>query len=343
MKLAYQPSLDGLRAIAILAVMGYHFARPLSPSGYLGVDVFFVLSGYLIASILLKEREASGTINYLGFLTRRAARLIPALVVLLVAYVILGPFLWPQWAARSWADAATAGLYLTNVRQALAPANDPLAHTWSLAIEEQFYVLFPLALTFLCRLPRASAGRLCIALWLGLTAARIACQVTIPGPLFYYATPLHGSGLTLGVGLALLAPTLRLGRVGLAALAVTLIAPTGFFGLPIPIFVAEACAALVVIDPPKVLAWEPLRRLGVVSYGVYLWHMPLAFALAPLLSALGMKALPAGALCVAASIGAGAISYRLVERRFLIAPRDSKSAGDLPVPAVAGTTAGRLW
>lgn len=322
--------------------MGYHFARPLTPSGYLGVDVFFVLSGYLIASILLKEREATRRIGYLAFLKRRAARLIPALAVLLAVYVTLGPLLWPEWAARRWSDAATAALYVTNVRQAIAPADDPLAHSWSLAIEEQFYVLFPLALAWLTRLSRARAGWLCIGLWLGLTVARIACQVSIPGPLFYYATPLHGSGLTLGVGLALLVPRLPFGRIGLAALGVTLMSPTGFFGLPIPILAAEACAALVVIDPPKVLAWEPLRRLGVVSYGVYLWHMPLAMALEPALARLGLAALPAAGLCMAASIGAGTISYRLVERRFLASPRDLGSERAALAPATAPTRTA-LW
>lgn len=312
MTLKYRPELDGLRAIAIVAVMGFHFTRQLVSGGSLGVDVFFVLSGWLITSILINEAGEAGWIDYRGFLMRRARRLLPALAVLLIAYLLLSPALWPELAARRWFDVGTAIFYVTNLRETFWPIETPLSHTWSLAIEEQFYVLWPLALTALLRLPRDRAARVLIALWAALTLARLACLHMLPGsPAAYYFTPLHSTGLLLGAALALRPVNARLGRVALAMLVAVIVAvhTERTFGYVTPL--AELLTALVIANPPRLLAVAPLRFVGRISYGVYLWHIPIAWALG------FPRSLGEVGFLVALSLIAGWLSHVAVERWFL--------------------------
>ena len=324
MALKYRPELDGLRALAITSVMGFHFVTPLMSGGSLGVDVFFVLSGWLITSILASEAEGAGRIDYGAFLLRRARRLLPALTVLLVAYVSLAPLLFPQFASRRWLDAASAAFYLTNLRETFWPAESPLSHTWSLAIEEQFYILWPLALLGLLRLPRRSAAQLLIGAWTALSLARVACLHLWQGPAAYYFTPLHATGLLLGAALALHPVATSLGRVALAILVALFIAgrtsQTFVFVQPI----AEIAAAAVIANPAKFLGAAPLRFLGRISYGVYLWHIPIMWALGRPKSPLEVGVL------VGASVLAGWLSHVGVEQWFLRSPKTVRA---LPEPA----------
>jgi peptidoglycan/LPS O-acetylase OafA/YrhL len=312
----YEPELDGLRAFAVFAVMGFHFANVLVSGGSLGVDVFFALSGYLITGILAREAEDAGRIDYGAFLMRRARRLLPALGVLLAAYAVVCPLIWPSLAARRWLDVGTAALYVTNLRETFWPAATPLSHTWSLAIEEQFYILWPLALYGLLRLKRQTAAGVLIGAWATLTLARLACAAIWPGhPAAYYFTPLHATGLLLGAALALRPINFRHGRLALIALfALVLLSRTSatfVFVQP----VAEVLAVLVIANPPGRLAAAPLRFIGRISYGVYLWHIPLA-------SALGFPTTYAqAAVLVILSLIAGAISHFGVEQWFLKARR----------------------
>ena len=124
--------------------MGFHFTYPFVTGGSLGVDVFFVLSGWLITAILVAEFEQCGTVDYKAFVLRRVRRLLPALAVLLIAMACLIPLFLPEMAHRLWLDLATAAFFVTNLRQTFWPAETPLSHTWSLAIEEQFYLIWPL-------------------------------------------------------------------------------------------------------------------------------------------------------------------------------------------------------
>ena len=313
----YQPALDGLRAIAVLAVMGFHFKKDLMSGGSLGVDIFFVLSGYLITSILVSEIDVKGSLDYPAFLVRRVRRLFPALGALLIIYVVLGPWLWPQFAARRWLDVATAVFYVTNLRETFWPASTPLAHTWSLAIEEQFYLLWPVALLALAPLSRRRAALLLCVAWAALTIARLVWAQTIGGPGAYYFTPLHATGLLLGAALALHPISTAPGGAALAFLVLLIVAghtsDTYLATQPM----AEIATALVIARPPGILPAPPLRFLGRISYGVYLWHVPMWWLIAP-------NSPRTVLLVFAASIAAGWLSHVLIERWFLVRKPESQ-------------------
>ncbi|MGA9145956.1 MAG: acyltransferase, partial [Candidatus Nanopelagicales bacterium] len=157
--LGYLPSLDGIRAIAVLAVMVFHSALPWLPGGFLGVDVFFVLSGFLITTLLLQEVERTGRIHFGAFYLRRARRLLPALAVVLVASAALVVLFAPDAAARLREDIVASSFYVTNWWNILsdqsyfeAMGRPPmLQHLWSLGLEEQFYLIWPAVLLFVFR------------------------------------------------------------------------------------------------------------------------------------------------------------------------------------------------
>ena len=145
--MAYQPALDGVRALAILAVLLFHAKVPGVPGGFVGVDVFFVLSGFLITTILAGEHRRCGRIDLPGFYRRRLRRLYPALIVFLCAYLLTAGLLFPRVAPEKHGrDALLALFYLADYGRALDMPLSVLNHTWSLAVEAQFYLLWPLRL-----------------------------------------------------------------------------------------------------------------------------------------------------------------------------------------------------
>lgn len=315
-----QSALDGLRAVAAFAVLFYH-AHAL-PGGSLGVDVFFVLSGYLITKIIASEIRETGALNIGRFLIRRARRLYPALIVLLVAYVALGPVLLPQFADLRWLDALFASLYLTNIVETLHYHERPLSHTWTLAVEGQFYLAWPLVMLALSRLRQRAALNVLLVAWLAITCARLLWPLGEDrNVVTVFFTPFHASGLVLGAALAL-APAWRplavVGWIGLATLAVMFILPWSPFYLTGAS--AELAAAAVVASPPGFLAWRPLAFLGRISYGIYLWHLPIGLAL-------GWPPGVAGVLAVAVpSVLIATLSYFAVERWFLRSPSQRSPA-----------------
>src|SRR5580658_9050796 len=186
--------LDGIRALAVLAVLAAHAGIPFLPGGFIGVDVFFVLSGFLITSLLYDELAATGRIDLGGFWTRRARRLLPAALVMIVAVVAARSLFVPDSVNGLRGDAIAAALWSANWRWALAGTNyfaqggtpSPLQHTWSLAVEEQFYLLWPLVL-LACRAVRR---RRLLALSLaGVTASALATYVLArtasPGRVYF--------------------------------------------------------------------------------------------------------------------------------------------------------------
>jgi peptidoglycan/LPS O-acetylase OafA/YrhL len=215
-RLAYQPALDGLRAVAVLAVMLYHGQVAWVRGGWLGVDLFFVLSGYLITSLLLAEWDRSGGIDLKGFWSRRARRLLPALFATLAAVAAYGAFLAPPdtLARLRWDGLATLG-YVANWRLLASHQSyfeqfadpSPLRHMWSLGIEEQYYLLWPLLVLGALRL---AGGRLRPLLW-GTLAAALASALAMaalyrPGgdpSRAYYGTDTRAQALLLGGALAL--------------------------------------------------------------------------------------------------------------------------------------------
>jgi peptidoglycan/LPS O-acetylase OafA/YrhL len=277
-----------------------------------GVDVFFVLSGYLITNILLGQLDRTGAVNSLEFFKRRAKRLLPALIVLLVFYALLASIIDPVYAGSRWLDIVFAACYMTNWREWYHETLSPLSHLWSLAIEGQFYIVWPLAVIVLHHLERRKAYVLLVVTWAVMTACRIGGFGGDSGPHGYFSTVYHSTGLILGSALAFHAPSWARGRgwLGIGAIAFVAIAPRGSFtALTIPL--SELGAAAVILSPPAPLALKPLPWLGRISYGIYLWHIPYWHAF----QAFGL--LTQSALMIVASTATAAASWYLVERWFL--------------------------
>ena len=212
-ELPYNPPLDGVRALAIVLVLCYHGGATFLPGGFIGVDTFFVLSGYLITSILVREQATSGHIALLSFWARRARRLLPALVVMVGAVL-----LWAHFFARGdypalGSDARSVLFYFANWHFSsgasyvnLGSSPSPFLHTWSLAIEEQFYLVWPLLLLGAFKLG-LSRGKL-LALTLLAAAGSAALMVCLYDPTqdptpIYYNTATRAQALLLGAALAL--------------------------------------------------------------------------------------------------------------------------------------------
>lgn len=295
---AYEPSLDGLRAIAVIAVVGYHASIPYFVGGLRGVDVFFVLSGYLITRNL-----TAGNLSLGEFWRRRAVRLVPALALMIATVLALAQLLIPRYAVTAPRDAAIAASYGMNVALAFRPWDNLFLHTWSLAAEMQFYLIWPLALP---RLTRGRPALRLIGLWLALALAQ-AGMTRLIGPAAYYFP--HFSGLALGAAVAFLPSANRYLAIFAAGLVVA-----GLVNPVVPGHAVEVGTAILISslrEPSQLrglLEWRPLTRLGLISYGVYLWHFPIHCALEDTFFYIEGPAALVGAIVLAS------LSYRFVER-----------------------------
>ncbi len=306
------PALDGLRGLALLGVLFFHAGGAL-PGGYLGVDLFFVLSGFLITSLLLGEHRETGRIALWPFWVRRARRLFPALLSLMPAIAVYGRFVAKPAELQGLRGDALATLgYLANWRAIFAhksywqlfAAPSPLEHTWSLSIEEQFYVVWPVVVALV--LGRFSK-RAVLALALVLTALSMIAMVALFDPertsRVYLGTDTRAASILAGAALAsFISPdttfqdrTVRkldvLGAVSILGLAVAwwklqganrFLYHGGFWLTELGVLVLILCAisgsrSLVA----RALSWRPLTFLGTISYGVYLWHWPVNVLLTP--------------------------------------------------------------
>jgi peptidoglycan/LPS O-acetylase OafA/YrhL len=288
MTLKYEPGLDGVRALAALCVVATHSLHPLFPGGERGVDVFFVLSGFLITRLLRDELLRNHRIDYAAFMLRRMRRLYPALLFMLGGVVIgLTPFqpgiLW---------EVAAAALYVSNFVRAFGPLPTWLTHTWSLGLEFQFYLLWPLIFAVIMR------GR-----WPVVILIALYVIATMAGA----NRNLHPGGLILGAAVAFL-PRLP----GLTAIP-ALIALAGVMALHLPIMWAELAGAVLVsaAGNAPVLAWGPLPFLGKISYALYLWH----FSIAQLLYKMGLPPLTNFAVTLGLGLSFACLSWHLIERR----------------------------
>ncbi|WP_433294793.1 acyltransferase family protein [Actinoplanes sp. CA-030573] len=342
----YLRPLDGIRALAVAAVVLFHAGVPGLGGGFLGVDTFFVLSGFLITSLLLDERATRGRIALRRFWVRRARRLLPALLAMLLATVVAARLLLDGDALGLLrADAYAALGYVANWRMifrgtgyvAATAAPSPLQHTWSLGIEEQYYLLWPLLIAAAARLRRHRAVIVTLCL------AGAAVSAVLGGLLFrpeamaraYYGTDTRAQALLIGAALAALlaAPATRhrvprrtagLG-LGVAGAVLTLWlwhaasdqAPWLYRG---GLTVAALATALVIAHVTtrpssalsRLLGVAPLVALGRISYGVYLWHWPLfTFVTA---DNTGLARWPLLAVRLAGTLAVATLSYHLIEQ-----------------------------
>lgn len=334
--LAYRPEIDGLRAVAVIPVVLFHLGAPGFSGGFVGVDVFFVISGYLITGILKRELDQN-RLSLVGFYKRRVRRIIPALFVMSFA-VAVATYRWlPPRELISVADAlASVGVFASNIYFYLhsgywdaASRDHPLLHTWSLAVEEQFYIFFPILLAALHRL--RSGLRVTLA---GLGIASLGASAWAAGAApeaGFYLFPFRAFELIIGALIACDAvslPPLRWARgaATTAGLALIAAAVVGFSQVtPFPGVAALApCvgAGLVILGgggAPRPLSQAllmspPLRFVGLISYSLYLWHWPvIVFSKA----ALGREFTPLDQLTLGAlALALGTASWALVERPF---------------------------
>jgi len=303
-------ALDGLRLLAVAAVMSFHFGLPHAAGGFLGVDVFFVLSGFLITSLLLRRLDR-GSIGVLDFWTRRARRLVPALLALVAVVVCWAAVVAPAGQRDGLRSDITASLFYvanwhfisTSTYFASDGVPSPLQHIWSLAVEEQFYLVWPLvlvAIALIVRQPRQRVVAVGAAAALGIcvSAARLDMLWSTSPNRAYLGTdsrmfePLAGALLAVllcstSVRAAIVRAHLQLlafGAIGLSWALATLGGPggaTGAYAHGGAIVVAVSAAALVASlatrssSATRVLALAPVAYLGRLSYAMYLWHWPL--------------------------------------------------------------------
>lgn len=338
--LPYQPALDGLRAIAVIAVLLYHGGSQWFPGGFLGVDVFFVLSGYLITSLLLAEWEVRHSLDLTRFWARRARRLLPALLLTLLLTAVMAVLIGGEFARSVREDGLASLFYVSNwwfIAQGSSYVADlgnqsPLTHTWSLAIEEQWYLFLPLVLVIV--LPRLRS-RWQLAVGLVAVAVMSATVMWLVAPAgaadpsrVYFGTDTRVQGLLIGGALACVAPYLVRSRLiswgALGATAMLLLAlltvsfddPTmyrGGFAL-VAVGVAIVIAAVTVHPGGRLahaLSVPPMVAIGKISYGLYLWHWPVYILLSP--ERTGLSGLGLLAVRLVLTTGLAAASYHLVE------------------------------
>jgi peptidoglycan/LPS O-acetylase OafA/YrhL len=343
-RLPYLPGLDGLRALAVIAVLLYHAEARWLPGGFIGVEVFFVLSGYLITSLLLAEWRQRGRVSLKGFWLRRGRRLLPAVFLLLAGTLAFAVVFLPEEVAGLRSDVAAAVGYVTNWYLILSHESyfeavgrlSLLRHLWSLAVEEQFYLLWPLLFTALMR--RWPLRRVLIAVTAGAVASTalmaLLYRPDVDPSRVYYGTDTRAAGFLIGAALAFVwAPGRSQGRprwwmldaagfgglAGLVTLGLLLgeFDPWLYRGGFAVVALATALTIAATVHPqarlvPGLLGLAPLRWIGTRSYGIYLWHWPVFMATRPQLD-VTLEGLPLLALRLAATGLLAELSYRFVE------------------------------
>ncbi len=360
--LGHQPALDGLRGVAVVAVLLFHGGFGWASGGYLGVSVFFTLSGFLITRLLLDEHRTRGRIDLRRFYARRIRRLVPASTLTLLAVVVLarsgalpadadlrGDLLGAALQVGNWSQLASGRSYAD-----LFATPSPVTHFWSLAVEEQVYLLWPLVLVALTRRSPGTARRgVVVACVVAAGAAPLIALAWGPDAA-YLATPARLAEVLVG---AVLAAVLDLGRIAgwwrwagvaaaalIAVLVVVTPADGGWAyrgGLPLFALLSGAVVVAALVEGPvrTVLGWRPLVALGTISYGVYLAHWPVFLLVDAEEPDLGRA--PGFAVKVAVTLGVALLSYALVEHPIRTG-RPSRATVPLGVGAVGAVVAAVL-
>lgn len=355
---AYLPHVDGLRGIAILAVVVFHAFPSVLPGGFIGVDVFFVISGFLITGLVLREIEA-GTFTFRDFFVRRIRRLAPAVVVMLLATTIAATIiLMPDALVRYGRSlAATAALhanyyFLENSGYFDGASHaKPLLHMWSLAVEEQFYLVWPLVLVVLAR--RGRALLIATAILFAASLAHAHYEASRLPAFAFFSLSTRAYELLVGAVLAVLVKrhdlariasgpaTQAFGFVGLGLIAASMLIVDGAWTFPglsaLPACIGSALvifAGLGSASPVgRAVAVAPLRLLGLVSYSLYLWHWPVialaTYRLERPPSTIEMSAL------IFASLALATVSLIFVERPFRLAGGSRSALAAFSAAAVA--------
>jgi peptidoglycan/LPS O-acetylase OafA/YrhL len=366
--LGHSPALDGLRGLALVLVLVYHFTGvggPL-PGGWCGVDIFFVLSGFLITALLLDERRLHGRVSLGRFYARRGLRLLPALFVMLGIWVVLLLLFHDStWIAATPNNGKRGGpvdvlpalghvalvlTYGVNWLHALWHGYAPLGHLWSLAVEEQFYLVWPMTLLFFLRLP--SGKRVWPVLGLAFVSAALPFFLYDGGAgknRIYFGTDTRAVGMLLGAaaaliwhhrrarGLAARLPGARAwaGAAFVGAIAVYLAnLPAKFLVAPALLGLAVAQVVPYLVDHPssvmaRALSPRPLVWIGKRSYALYLWHYLWATWTHPLPLAYGMP------LGVAGALACTVLSWRYVETPALRYARRFQPPAAVELPATS--------
>ncbi|GEK17134.1 acyltransferase family protein [Cellulomonas persica] len=362
----FRRDIQGLRAVAVALVLLYHAGVPGLPGGYVGVDVFFVISGFLITGLIVREIERTGRLSLTRFYARRARRLLPATALVFVAVAAVTAAVLPvsQWRDVA-SDMVASALYVVNWRfadlsvdyLAADTATSPLQHFWSLAVEEQFYVVWPLLIVGLLWWARRrsgplSRGRLALGL-LVIAVPSLAWSVHLtsadPGRAYFVTTTrlweltvgaLLAVGLTRVGRLPLVVRT-ALGWAGIAAIAAAAAlfdVSTPFPGLAalLPVLGAAAVIAAGTGDGRGRLApleLAPMQDVGALSYSLYLWHWPVLIGAQAFWGTPGEPLrVPTALLAIGFSVVPAWLAYRVVEQPFhtstlLAAPRRALAAG----------------
>ena len=341
-RIAYQPALDGVRALAVAVVLLFHAGVPGFGAGYLGVSVFFTLSGFLITMLLLEEHRASGRIDLGAFYARRLRRLLPASVLTLAVLAVLAAstdvfggvsairrqIVGALLQIVNWMFLAEEGSYQERL-EGSAGAVSPVEHFWSLAIEEQFYWVWPVTMLFVLGAVRSRRGRI-IAIGALTAVAMLAAPLVAAvwgGDAAYWATPARLSEILIGAFLAVVLATRSVSErwqplavVALVALAAFVVLfpesdrVAGAGVLPLVAVVSGALLFALQSDGPvtAALSLPPLVWLGRISYGVYLYHWPLFIVLNE--DRVGVDGVGLLAIRVAATLAIAQVSFVLFEQ-----------------------------
>ncbi|MEO8898801.1 MAG: acyltransferase [Candidatus Dormibacter sp.] len=331
LRLGHRPALDGLRAIAVVAVLCNHAwaEQPPFAGGQIGVDIFFVLSGFLITTLIAQENRTAGRVQLRNFYGRRALRILPVLIVVVCVAELLATVVGsPANHVNTVRAAPEALLFFQNWDLALHQGSllgGYLGHTWSLSIEEQFYLVWPIALIALLRFSDTrTALKVCVALAVaGQLLSLVLSMGDRPSSYFvYFGTPTHGSVLLIGCALALLVveqrPSVSASTVLCAAVFTALalaVAPPG----PLPELAAALCACVLILRaisdrPTPFFNNEVVRWIGRRSYGMYLWGLAIDAAVGDLGIAPGPLRL---LIDLPLTIVVAQLSLMVIERPFL--------------------------